>query len=160
MTMAKSLVTVTVDNVFRNFLIDEERYELLDSVELMLDVASDGNALVVPPLKNERIRVFLEGTLENVVLGAAAVVRVYLADWSEKVPQITRDRARRFRASLNCADLVWIDTDLSARQNVRELSIALWANFFEAFRVEHVKLGAKFGSKDPYVIQHQQSNVP
>jgi hypothetical protein len=144
--MAKSLVTVTVENVFRNFLIDEERYELLEVVGQMEDVFFNTDVLAVPPIKNERIKAFLEGVVENFALGAASMLRVYASDerWRD-IPAIVLDRARRAAASM-CVYDADFDATESPRQQIQTWTWCLWANFDDALQEAHVSSAAKFGT--------------
>jgi methionyl-tRNA synthetase len=144
--MAKSLVTVTVENVYRNFLIDEERYELLDVVKTMQDVFFNEDVLIVPPIRNERIKSFLEGVIENFALGATSMLRTYAVDtYPESIPSVVFDRARRAAASMNRFDAEY-DVDESPRHNVQMWMWCLWANFTDAFYQEHVKTETKHGT--------------
>lgn len=145
MTMAKSLVTVTVDSVFRNFLIDEERYELLDTVEMMVETFQKKDILYVPAIKNERIKSFLGTTLENFALGATSMYRAFASDdrW-RTVPDVVIERARRAAASLNETDLE-IDFNESPEHTIHLWMWCLMATFLDELKSEHVKLEAKFG---------------
>lgn len=144
MTMAKSLVTVSVDSVFRNFLIDEERYELLDVVEMMTQVFFTEDVLVVPPIKNERIRVFLRDIVDRVDLGAQSMYRVSVCGDRGSVPHIVRERARRAALSLHAYDVPYDPTE-TCEWNCSMWRWALWSNFNALLKEEHVKLSGKFG---------------
>lgn len=160
MTMAKSLVTVTVDNVFRNFLIDEERYELLDVVEEMTSVFFKTEILSVPRIKNERIKAFLEGVIENFALGATSMLRTYAVDdYPTVVPLIVHDRARRAAASMYHGENEY-DPDLSPRHNVRLWMWCLWAGFRDEFHDAHVKLEMKAGSNESASTSASTVKVP
>jgi hypothetical protein len=76
MTKIDDLVTVTVDRVFQLFLVDDERYELVDLVDEMTDDFSEGVRLRVPQTTNERTKLFLQQTIETFALGAVSMTMI------------------------------------------------------------------------------------
>jgi hypothetical protein len=138
MTMAKSLVTVTVDNVFRSFPIDEERYELLDMIGLVVDTMFHGKPVQFDRIEDERTKLFLLGVHDNFALGATSLLRK-LNGWEdpEKIPAIVIDRAIRTAESMNKYDAEY-DSDSTPRENVNTWVWCLWANFYDALRNEHL----------------------
>jgi hypothetical protein len=138
MTMIKDLVTVTVENVFRNFLIDEERYELLDVVDQISRLSMFAETPRSDfPIENERIKAFIGGVSENFSLGAVSLLRVTLAyEDPGQIPAIVLDRARRCAMSMDPLDRGY-DWGLSARQNACIWVSCLWDELGERLREAH-----------------------
>jgi hypothetical protein len=138
MTTAKSLVTVTVDNVFRSFPIDEERYELLDMVGLVVETIFNDKPLRFDRIDDERTKLFLEGVHENFALGATSLLRKLNGlESPDEIPAIVIDRANRTAASMNTYDAEY-DSDSTPRENVDTWVWCLWANLYEALKNEHL----------------------
>lgn len=145
MSKVKSLVVVTVDNVFRNFLIDDERYELIDCVEDMHERFFKTNQLVVPStVKNERIKAFLGTVMDSLSLGAVSLVRVQ-REWDNpnSVPEIVRDRARRAKAGMNPYDSE-PDWEKTATEDAHTYLWCLFSSFRDSLREAHIETGGLF----------------
>lgn len=102
MTKIKDLVTVQVENVFRFFPIDSERYELIVKVgEMYTDLVDCEDPVYDLTDCEEKVRLSIESILENFHCGAHALVmrRLYPVVGVDKV-SILKDRARRCEASL------------------------------------------------------------
>lgn len=143
MTKINDLVTVTVRNVFRNFLIDSERYELVDLVESTEALLLEGAKPDFSTIRNERIRSFLEGVDDRFTLGADNLVRVSEAGYPNTLPMIVNDRADRVSASLDRGDLreVWAYSGCPRC----EIRCLLWSRFYYLLRKEHIKRGVLSG---------------
>jgi hypothetical protein len=141
MTKIKDLVTVTVDNVFRNFLMDDERYELVEHVEVLHTlVARSDDWSSIEAIKNERIKSFLLTVTETFALHASCLVSVMSAGEGH-VSKVTADRARRAKASMCPGDEVY-DLTLSRRENMHLYAWCLLSEFRDNLRREHVALAA------------------
>lgn len=145
MTKIKDLVTVTVENVFRNFPIDSERYELVDLVETM--IAHDSLMAVhefVETIENERTKSFLITSLDSFLEFAKAAIRVVRSDSPDQLPLIVYDRYRRVFGVFDQFDRV----QLQVEDEAAALEIATWAILFrfrDVLRKEHVIHGVRFG---------------
>jgi hypothetical protein len=145
MTIRKCLVTVSVDNVFRNFLEDSERYELVDHVEHALVAASEGGVFTyISTIENERIMSFLQATLDNFVIGANALTRCYSEDTGVHAA-VVRDRALRCASSLSADDDRY-DYLASQSENTRRYTMALFSEFRDLLRKEHIALEMRVGT--------------
>jgi hypothetical protein len=141
MTKIKDLVTVTVDNVFRNFPIDSERYELIDYIGLMLEESSDDVFPIhVPMIEQWRTKSFLDATFETFALGAVSLLRVQLSVDSSDVPSVVLDRARRFAASLSSWDAGY-DPELDSRENIELWVHCIFSELYRRLRSEHTVHG-------------------
>lgn len=138
MTKIKDLVTVTVDNVFRTFPLDSERYELVDHVRTIKTLLLDENSpLTVPAMNDGRIKAFLEQVVETFITGAMAMLRVNMSVPGEPIPTIVQDRARRAAASMNEYD-AGMDVCQDARSNVQLWLWCLWSKFSDTLSEAHI----------------------
>jgi hypothetical protein len=135
MTRLKSLVTVTVDNVFRAFPIDSERYELIACVAAIVENVSDDVPMGIAAIEDERIRAFLYGTAENFALGAIAHLQVSLRG-EHGTSGVGIDRARRFALCLNSDDLKY-DPCLDYGEHLVAWIDDLWGVFLRALEEAH-----------------------
>jgi hypothetical protein len=137
MTKLKSLVTVTVENVFRSFPIDSERYELVAAVGTMKEVFFEEDVLSTDLVGDERMKAFLYGVIENFGLGATSMLQTYaIGSYPTTIPQIVFDRARRAAASMNQFDAEY-QWEKTPRENVRMWMWCLWSNFDQALQEAH-----------------------
>jgi hypothetical protein len=141
MTKIKDLVTVTVDNAFRNFPVDSERYELVEHVDFIADELLKGNwSRATSPTGSERIMFFTKTVQDTFALHAMCLARVQTEDPLDLGP-VVMDRARRAKASMNPGDEVY-DTLRDLEENVREYWVVLFDCFRDRLVKEHRLLGA------------------
>jgi hypothetical protein len=138
MTKIKDLVTVTVDNVFRLFPVDDERYELVAQViDVKECLFQGGFSQTAITTDNDRIKMFLSQTLENFAMGASALLRYRLCGPREVLPPIVCDRAKRAALSMNEYDSE-VDLCETPEENTRLWLWCLWSSFSDQLRDMHV----------------------
>jgi hypothetical protein len=146
MTKIDDLVTVTVDRVFQLFLVDDERYELVDLVDEMTDDFSEGVRLRVPQTTNERTKLFLQQTIETFALGAVSMTMIALAGPSQgEVTLTTATRAQRASASLDRMEYRIALTQGDPREVASSFLWFLWSAFNKRLRDEHITNSVHFG---------------
>lgn len=133
MYKVKDLATICVDNAFRTFPVDAERYELLVSVENWVRSLNEDNS---PFLAFETVPVacasgpcfeFFVATLEHAFLGASAL-KLVLTYGEKAVSRPTLDRARRFSAA--CAQVVEMDAGFyytAREERLEKLILVFWS---------------------------------
>jgi hypothetical protein len=133
MTNIKDVVTVTVDNAFRLFPIDKERYELFVYICGMRALASNQDAPVSLPsgIEDDRIRSFLSATRSNFRLGALSIVRYHRSAITALSP-IVVDRAWRYAQLLSQRSVADALCDGTSEVAVRRIEIALWGSLARA----------------------------
>jgi hypothetical protein len=94
MTKIKDLATVTVDNVFKAFPLDSERYELIGHWAQMLSAFKEGDGYVWYPETDEPFRVYTEEMLKTLGQCAAAFKR-HFSQEPVAPGSIVHDRSRR-----------------------------------------------------------------
>lgn len=137
MTKIRDLVTVSVDNVFRMFPVDSERYDLIVGCGLLVALISDGKfGKFFTAVRDSRVKTHLWGVWGNADLGAVSWLRVtYPAYYGEVLPFIVHDRARRFIASFSDEQVEHFTRD--GRSYYDELMTAFWEGFLASLRCEH-----------------------
>jgi len=167
MTKIKDLVTVTVDNVFRNFPVDSERYELVGLVVGMNEVSRYNDELPKIPttIQDERMKLFLEQTLGNFIQGALAMIRVKAATQRDALPLIVYDRARRCSASFG-EGYGGLCGELFSHDYVEDIVQDLWSNFLDELVEQHTVYGKPrngqpiLSSESLYRPKRESTDVP
>lgn len=128
MTKIKDLATVTVDNAFRSFPLDKERYELLAALESWYCSCTDVRELLTtcPTLAvNKNVYVWFVSTSENLLNASIAFKRVVAEP--EGLPSIVYDRARRVSAVITaCYDDLVLDPLELLDEPVESIVDVMW----------------------------------
>lgn len=105
MPKIKDLAVIAVDNAFTLFPVDSERYELLSALDCFLACPGDyRDDQKVLQTSDERINRWVFMTDESLTLGALSY-RAVIDLPKAKLSSLTRDRARRCKATLQ----FWVD---------------------------------------------------